>query len=105
MGIEITYRKKQDAMKKVIFLLFCLLVLSAWSNAENADDTFTVYQMNLWHEGSKVPNGYQGILDVLDEVDADVVFLCEIRNFNGKMFMPRILEDLKKRGNIIMERL
>lgn len=74
MGIEITYRKKQDAMKKVIFLLFCLLVLSAWSNAENADDTFTVYQMNLWHEGSKVPNGYQGILDVLDEVDADVVF-------------------------------
>ena len=97
MGIEITYRKKQDAMKKVIFLLFCLLVLSAWSNAENADDTFTVYQMNLWHEGSKVPNGYQGILDVLDEVDADVVFLCEIRNFNGKMFMPRILEDLKKR--------
>ena len=98
MGIEITYRKKQKKKKKVIFLLFCLLVLSAWSNAENADDTFTVYQMNLWHEGSKVPNGYQGILDVLDEVDADVVFLCEIRNFNGKMFMPRILEDLKKRG-------
>ena len=62
MGIEITYRKKQDAMKKVIFLLFCLLVLSAWSNAENADDTFTVYQMNLWHEGSKVPNDIKGFL-------------------------------------------
>ncbi|KKB57609.1 endonuclease/exonuclease/phosphatase family protein [Parabacteroides gordonii] len=85
-------------MKKILFLLLYLLSVPVWINAEKINDTFTVFQMNLWHEGSKVPNGYQGILDVLDEVDADVVFLCEIRDFDGKMFMPRILKDLEKRG-------
>lgn len=59
-----------------------------------------IWELNLWHEGSKVPNGYQGIVDVLDQVDADVVFLCEIRDFNGKKFMPRVVEDLKKRGKL-----
>lgn len=48
-------------MKKIIFLLFCLLSMPVWAKAEKANGTFTVYQMNLWHEGSKVPNGYQGI--------------------------------------------
>jgi len=85
-------------MKKIIALLFCLLGVPVWANAETVNDTFTVFQMNLWHEGSKVPNGYLGILDVLDEVDADVIFICEIRDFDGKMFMPRILKDLEKRG-------
>lgn len=85
-------------MKKILFLLLCLLNMPVWMNAEKAGKTFTVFQINLWHQGSKVPNGYQGILDVLDEVDADVVFLCEIRDFNGELFMPRILKDLEKRG-------
>lgn len=85
-------------MKKIICLLLCLLSVAGWANAGEENKTFTVYQMNLWHQGSKVPNGYQGILDVLDEVNADVVFLCEIRDFNGEMFMPKILKDLEKRG-------
>ena len=92
-------------MKKILFLLLYLLSVPVWINAEKINDTFTVFQMNLWHEGSKVPNGYQGILDVLDEVDADVVFLCEIRDFDGKMFMPRILKDLENEESIIMGRL
>lgn len=81
-------------MKKILFLLLCLLHVGI----AKPEHTFTVLQLNLWHEGSKVPNGYQGIVDVLDEVDADVVFLCEIRDFNGDKFMPRVLEDLEKRG-------
>lgn len=81
-------------MKKITFCLLCLLSLQI----AKSENTFTVLQLNLWHQGSKVPNGYQGIVDVLDQVDADVVFLCEIRDFEGKQFMPRVVEDLKKRG-------
>jgi len=83
-------------MKKIFYLfLLCWVCLKSYAQ-ENT--SFTVLQLNLWHEGSKVPNGYQGILDVLDQVNADVVFLCEIRDFKGDKFMPRILNDLKKRG-------
>ena len=83
-------------MKKIICPLLICLFLGKIHAKEEID--FKVLQLNLWHEGSKVPDGYCGILDVLDRTDADVVFLCEIRDFDGNQFMPRILKDLKKRG-------
>lgn len=84
-------------MKKYLLLWLCLFGLIHTGMAKTKN-TFTVLQLNLWHEGSKVPNGYQAIVDVLDQVDADVVFLCEIRDFDGNKFMPRVLKDLEKRG-------
>lgn len=90
-------------MKKMLFVWLWLSLLSgawgAWAASDPAS-TFTVLQLNLWHEGSKVPDGYEGIVDVLDQADADVVFLCEIRDFEGNKFMPRVLADLKKRGKV-----
>ena len=49
---------------------------------------------------TKVPNGDQGIIDVLDQMDADVVFLCEIRD--GKQFIPHVIEDWRREENITM---
>ncbi len=53
--------------------------------------TLLPLQLNLWHGCTKVPNGDQGIIDVLDQMDADVVFLCEIRD--GKQFIPHVIEN------------
>ncbi len=81
-------------MKKILFLiLVCAACLHLSAKKETS---FTVLQLNLWHGGTKVPGGYQGILDVLDQTNADVIFLCEIKD--GQQFMPKILEDLEKRG-------
>lgn len=81
-------------MKKITYFL---LLFSVCLNLYAKDETtFSVLQLNLWHGGTKVPDGYQGILDVLDEANADIVFLCEIRN--SKEFIPKILKDLEKRG-------
>ncbi len=83
-------------MKKVLFLfILCIICLKPDAKEKNF---FTVLQLNIWHEGSKVPDGYQGILDVLDQANADIVFLCEIRNSDGNPFMTKILKDLKVRG-------
>ena len=82
-------------MKKNLLLLLCLFCLVNVCHAK-AKDTFTVFQLNLWHGCTKVPNGDQGIIDVLDQMDADVVFLCEIRD--GKQFIPHVIEELEKRG-------
>ena len=81
-------------MKKNLLLLLCLFCLVNVCHAK-AKDTFTVFQLNLWHGCTKVPNGDQGIIDVLDQMDADVVFLCEIRD--GKQFIPHVIEELEKK--------
>lgn len=81
--------------KSLLLLLLCLFCSVNLCNAK-AKSTFTVFQLNLWHGGAKVPNGDQGIIDVLDQMDADVVFLCEVRD--GKQFIPHVIEELKKRG-------
>ena len=81
--------------KNLLLLLLCLFCSVNLCNAK-AKSTFTVFQLNLWHGGAKVPNGDQGIIDVLDQMDADVVFLCEVRD--GKRFIPHVIEELNKRG-------
>lgn len=86
-------------MKKLSALILCLFcTLTAIDNTKAAGkaETFTVFQLNLWHGGTKVPEGYKAILDVLDQIDADVVFLCEIRDKNK--FIPRLIADLENRG-------
>lgn len=88
-------------MKKLFICLVWLLgaaSIYAQGGTKASKRTFTVLQLNIWHEGSHIPDGYKAILDVLDEVDADVVLLCEIRNRDGKQLIPRLIDDLAGRG-------
>ena len=55
-------------MKKNLLLLLCLFCLVNVCHAK-AKDTFTVFQLNLWHGCTKVPNGDQGIIDGIGSVD------------------------------------
>ena len=80
--------------KQILCLLLGLFCLSM-NCAAKSSKTFTVFQLNLWGAGSIVPNGYQGIIDVLSEVNADVAFLCEI---HGNKTVSTIVDDLEKRG-------
>ena len=80
--------------KQLLYLLFSLFCLSMTCVAKSGN-TFTVFQLNLWGAGSIVPNGHQGIIDVLEQVNADVVFLCEI---HGNKTISKIVDDLEKRG-------
>ena len=42
------------------------------------NDTLKVLQLNLWGQGETVPNGVKGIVDIIDQTDPDIAFLCEI---------------------------
>ena len=67
-------------MKKNLLLLLLYLFCSVNLCNAKAKSTFTVFQLNLWHGGAKVPNGDQGIIDVLDQMDADVVLKSEMES-------------------------
>lgn len=64
-------------------------------------DTFTVFQLNLWHGCTKVPNGDQGIIDVLDQMDADVSF--SVRNQRTENSLPSCdQKSMRREENITM---
>lgn len=60
--------------------------------------SFTVFQLNIWHEGTVVPKGYDAIMNEILDKDADVVMLCEVNNQNGVDFVAKLLNDLKANG-------
>lgn len=55
-------------------------------------------QMNIWQEGTMVKGGFEAIADEVSRLEPDIVMFSEIRNYHGKMFIPRILHALKERG-------
>ena len=81
-------------------LLLCLSSIGITSWGRNATPTshLTVLQLNIWQEGSIVEGGFEAIADEVAQVDADIVFFSEVRNYNGTCFISRIIEALKKRG-------
>ena len=66
-------------------LLLCLSSIGITSWGRNATPTshLTVLQLNIWQEGSIVEGGFEAIADEVAQVDADIVFFSEVRNYNG----------------------
>lgn len=65
-------------MSRLFVFIICagMLVVSNYMKAGGHD--IKVLQLNLWNGLSKVPGGYQGFVEMLDQIDPDVVLLCEI---------------------------
>lgn len=83
-------------MKKytLLFLLFLIPCCSLFAKSRE----FTVLQMNVWQEGTQVKGGFDAIADEIARLNPDIVMLCEIRNYNGKQFIPRLQKALEERG-------
>lgn len=81
-------------------ILFSLFFLSASCTESKSVDQqhLRVLQLNIWQEGTMVPNGMEGIAGIIEQISPDVVFLCEIRNYNEEKFMPRLLAALNEKG-------
>ena len=66
-------------MKKFLFTIMILIVgkvvLSQTKNQLN------VLQINIWQEGTSVPNGFPAIADEIIDKKADVVLFSEVRNY------------------------
>lgn len=79
-----------------ILALLWLCTLTATLQAKGTE--LKVLQMNIWHEGSTVKGGFEAIADEVARLDPDIVMFSEIRNYDGKMFISRILQALEERG-------
>lgn len=80
-------------------VLFCLFVfISCTENKQTGQQQLKVLQLNIWQEGTMVPDGMEGIVGIIEQISPDVVFLCEIRNYNNEEFMPQLLLSLNEKG-------
>lgn len=102
MEITIHYFSyNQRKMKKTnLWFCFVLLVSIFFSCSRQPSIPLKVLQLNLWHQGGIVPEGVSGIVDIIDQTDPDLVFLCEIRKETDNPFINDLKEALKKRDKI-----
>ncbi|MGM9790982.1 MAG: exo-alpha-sialidase [Candidatus Cryptobacteroides sp.] len=57
-----------------------------------------VLQFNIWQECTCIEGGFDALVQCIDESGADLVFLQEIRNYEGHRFIPRLVEALALKG-------
>ena len=75
---------------------FFLMILFA-SLAQGASaEKFRVLQLNIWQEGTSVPDGLEKIADVIVKSEADIVAFSEVRNYGRKDWHGKILAALIK---------
>lgn len=80
-----------------IKLLACLL-MGLLVSCQTATKELKLHQFNIWHEGTKVKEGANAIVEEILHVNADVVALSEVRNYNGINYVENLAAALKQKG-------
>lgn len=78
-----------------ILLMICVGMLMSPTHMKAEGRDVKVLQLNLWHGLSQVPGGYEGFIEMLDTIDADVIFLCEIKG--GQNFIRQVIGEMESR--------
>lgn len=81
-------------MKRLFICLAGLLLGTGMAAARE----LRVLQLNIWQEGTSVPDGYAALVDEIAYADADFVMLSEVRNYRDTRFCDRIVESLRTKG-------
>lgn len=83
-------------MKKLFLLL--LITFFCQSLFAKKINELKILQINIWQEGTVVPNGFPAIADEIIAKQADVVLFSEVRNYKNTNFVQHILAELRAKG-------
>lgn len=83
-------------IKKLLFILIFFFVGQVVLAQQKSQ--LKILQINIWQEGTIVPNGFPAIADEIIAKKADVVLFSEVRNYNNTDFVKRILSELKNKN-------
>ena len=81
-------------MKNLIYTLFIVFSLLSSSCSEGYQ-SLKVLELNVWGDGKVFPTAFQGVIDIIDQTDSDVVLLQEIRS---QKTIDTLIDSLKKKG-------
>ncbi len=57
-----------------------------------------VLQFNVWQEGTVIEGGFNAMIDIIIQTEADVIALSEVRNYNGIGLDETMVDALKTKG-------
>lgn len=77
-----------------IIVIFLAMLISIGMNGKD----LKVFQINIWQETTMVKGAFEGLVNEIVRLDPDIVMLCEIRNYKGVQFVPRLVEALRLKG-------
>lgn len=81
-------------MKTIYLLIFQAFILINVNARE-----ISIFQFNIWQEGTSVKDGFTKIVDVIIASKADVVALSEVRNYKNQDLHKRLIEALAAKGH------
>ncbi|MBK3520007.1 endonuclease/exonuclease/phosphatase family protein [Carboxylicivirga marina] len=92
-------------LERFFFTLGMLFLLNTLLGCvqEKEEMELRVLQFNIWHEGTKVKNGFDAIVDEIIRSKADLVSLSEVRNYNGINFTEKLTTTLMDKGHHFYE--
>ncbi|WP_460684685.1 endonuclease/exonuclease/phosphatase family protein [Niabella aquatica] len=85
-------------IKLLVFIVFAFLLLG--STAKEKIQQLKVLQLNLWHGTYAVPGGFGGLVSLIKQTDPDIVLFCELQNAQKTDLIARLIDTLKKEGQI-----
>ncbi|MDR1676144.1 MAG: metallophosphoesterase [Tannerella sp.] len=86
-------------MKTSRLFYVCLAAWLAVSCSQEKSVDLKVLQLNVWVNTTRVEGGEQGLVDVIDRTDPDVVLLCELyHRENETPLTKKVIDKLAKRG-------
>lgn len=65
---------------------------------QNGEVDLKVLTFNIWHEGTQVPRGYDGIVNEILATNADIISLSEVRNYQNTCLTQRLIDSLNLKG-------
>ncbi|WP_439183578.1 endonuclease/exonuclease/phosphatase family protein [Carboxylicivirga taeanensis] len=91
-------KKANLLASQTVLLLIVIPLIFAGCKTPNEKE-LKVLQFNIWQEGTVVPNGYEAILEEIIRLDADLIALSEVRNYNDSSLAKRLMADLNRLGH------
>lgn len=80
--------------------IVCIVLVSFFIGCSDKEENqeLKVLQINAWHGTTAVPDGFKGLVSVIEQTDPDVVLLCEIQGANSMNVVNKLVDTLQVLG-------
>lgn len=83
--------------KTIVILTFFFFQVAPVLSSEKGI-TLKLLQLNVWLEGTAVENGFEHIVQIILQTNADLITLSEVENYNNIDFIKRLTDTLTSTG-------
>jgi len=97
---QVDMKFKTNIMNKLIIVVFVVFAFWAIGNTGSEKPVgkqIKVLQINAWHGATTVPGGFKGLLGIIEQIDPDIILLCETKHNNINV-VTKLVDTLKILG-------